>query len=407
MKRLILCFALLFAFSPAAAAAASPPATASPSPSPSPTPSATPSAPPTASPSAAPTPSHSPSPSPSPSASPGGPPPPPSPEQKLLAEVLAALDQAQAEQKAGESQLAPLNGQIELARAHQSAAAKQAAQDQAEIDSLRRAISANARQRYETRGLDLQRLLNARSLSDVWATAAESRLVADRSQRLLERLQSIQSRDKNSRSTARAELNKLLAQRGTLLDRLTRVKQRIDALKASLHGASDKVAALHGFNNGSGVVGGLVESDAGGWVPTSALANTTGAPGQCTWYAEQLWYLISDPNSPSVMGDGADVAPNLSKATGRPIQLEPEPGAIVSWERPLLDPYHGHVAYVAAVERSADGQVVSYTVWEMNYVGPFRVDTRQIPWSGTNPQIVFLAPPQPIDPIAEEAALKH
>ncbi len=321
--------------------------------------------------------------------------------------MLAALDQAQAELKAGESQLAPLNGQIEVARAHQSAADKQAAQDQAEIDSLRRAITANARQRYETRGLDLQRLLNARSLSDVWATAAESRLVADRSQRLVDRLQSIQARDKNSRSAARSELNKLLAQRGTLLDRLTKLKQRIDALKASLRGASDKVAALHGFNNGSGVVGGLVQSDSGGWVPTSTLAKTTGAAGQCTWYAEQLWYLISDPNSPSVMGDGADVAPNLAKATSRPIQLEPEPGAIVSWERPLLDPYHGHVAYVASVERSADGQIVSYTVWEMNYVGPFRVDTRQIPWSGTNSQIVFLAPPQPIDPIAEEAAVKH
>lgn len=321
--------------------------------------------------------------------------------------MLAAIDQSQAELKAGENQLASLNGQIETARARQSAADKQAAQDQATIDSLRKAVRANARQRYETRTLDLQRLLNARNLSDVWAAAAESRLVADRSQGLLDRLQSIQGRDKNARGSAQSELNKLLAQRGTLLDRLTRVKQRIDALKSALHGASDKVAALHGFTNGSGVAGGLVESDAGGWVPSSTLAKTTGDAGQCTWYAEQLWYLISDPNSPSVKGDGADVVPNLSQATGRPVQLEPEPGALVSYERPLLSPSYGHVAYVASVDRSPDGQIVAYTVWEMNYVGPYRVDTRLIPWSGTNRQIVFLAPPHPIDPIAEEAALKH
>src|SRR5207247_10196926 len=115
---------------------------------------------------------------------------------------------------------------------------------------------------------------------------------------------------------------------------------------------------------------GQVIAGAAGRVPAQRLSQTTGDSGQCTWYAEQAWATYSDPASPTLTGDGADVVPNLARALGRPPDLEPQPGALVSWQRPLLSAY-GHVALVAAVDRDPSGALTGFTVWEMNYQGPF------------------------------------
>jgi surface antigen len=133
-------------------------------------------------------------------------------------------------------------------------------------------------------------------------------------------------------------------------------------------------------------------------VPGSRLAQTTGADGQCTWYGEQAWVTYSDPSSPGMTGDGADVVPNLARAMGRPVELEPQPGSLVSWQRPLMSAF-GHVAYVAAVDRDGAGTLIGYTVWEMNYTGPFQTDARYVPWTGASAQVLFLSPPKPVDPV--------
>src|SRR5207302_1962918 len=80
----------------------------------------------------------------------------------------------------------------------------------------------------------------------------------------------------------------------------------------------------------------------------------TGDAGQCTWYAEQAWAAFSDPGSPTISGDGADVVPNLARSTGRAVELTPQPGSLVSWQRQMFGAY-GHVAYVAAVDRDGGG----------------------------------------------------
>jgi len=147
--------------------------------------------------------------------------------------------------------------------------------------------------------------------------------------------------------------------------------------------------------------GQVLAGAAAGRVPSNRLPQTTGADGQCTWYGEQAWLTYSDASSPTLTGDGADVVPNLARATGRPVELEPQPGSLVSWQRPLMSAF-GHVALVAAVDRDASGNLTGYTVWEMNYLGPFQTDARHVTWSGPSSQILFLSPPRPVDPIMEE-----
>jgi len=139
-------------------------------------------------------------------------------------------------------------------------------------------------------------------------------------------------------------------------------------------------------------------------VPSNRLAQTTGADGQCTWYGEQAWVTYSDPSAPTLSGDGADVVPNLARAIGRPVELQPQPGALVSWQRPLMSAF-GHVAFVAAVDRDPSGALTGYTVWEMNYVGPFQTDARHVTWTGPSSQVLFLSPPQPVDPIVKALQL--
>lgn len=118
---------------------------------------------------------------------------------------------------------------------------------------------------------------------------------------------------------------------------------------------------------------------------------------------QQAWVTYSDPNSPKLVGDGADVVRMLAQAIGWPYTLEPTPRALASWERPLMSQW-GHVAYVASVDRDGSGNLAGYTVWEMNFEGPFITNARHIVWAGPNALVVFMSPPNPVGPAAAEAA---
>jgi surface antigen len=139
-----------------------------------------------------------------------------------------------------------------------------------------------------------------------------------------------------------------------------------------------------------------------GPIPPNRLAQTTGADGQCTYYAEQAWVTYSDQSSPRLTGDGGFVVQNLASAMGRPVESEPKPGSLVSWLPPLMSAY-GHVGYVASVQRDSSGALLGYTVWEMNYTGAFQTDARHVAWTGSSSQIQFISPPAPVDPILIEA----
>lgn len=96
---------------------------------------------------------------------------------------------------------------------------------------------------------------------------------------------------------------------------------------------------------------------------TLRLGYNGGYPGQCTNYAH-----YKRPDLPAMMGNGGEwlgYARSYGFATG----YSPRVGSImVSGES-----WYGHVAYVESVSGG------SFTVTEMNYVGPYVVSRRTIP----------------------------
>ena len=95
------------------------------------------------------------------------------------------------------------------------------------------------------------------------------------------------------------------------------------------------------------------------YVKTSSGPNHFYA-GQCTWWVAQKRYV-------PWLGDAWQWYGN-AQSYGRPVGQKPIPGAImVTWESG-----YGHVAYVESVKGN------SFTVSEMNYIGPYVVSTRTI-----------------------------
>jgi len=303
-----------------------------------------------------------------------------------MAAAASAYLQAQQELRSVQASLVQLDQQIAGADQRIAAAEQRAAGDRQREDALRQQIGEYARSAYQTEGSQLTQVMEARSIGEVWDAMAEARVVAERQRSLLDQLDQIRRADEAARDAARAARDALAAQRQQAESRLVDLEVRMNGLIAAVNAAGQVLGA------------------AAGRVPSGRLAQTTGAAGQCTWYAEQAWVTYSEPSAPALTGDGADVVPNLARAEGRQVELEPVPGSLVSWERPLMSPY-GHVAYVAAVDRDPGGNLTGYTVWEMNYTGPFQTDARHVTWTGRSGQVLFLSPSKPVDPIMEDLTL--
>lgn len=308
----------------------------------------------------------------------------PPPPAVQVAGDSSAYQRAQADLSQARAALAQLDHQLASAQQQVGATDAAVAADAARSDALRSEIRAMARTSYQTEGSLLSSALDARSIGALWDTVAEARVVSERQRALLDQLEQLRRTDEAARAGAHALLGTVESQRAAAQAHLLQLQSEMSGLAATLQAA------------------GQVVSGAAGRVPGQRLPQTTGDAGQCTWYAEQAWVTYSDPTSPVMTGDGADVVPNLAQAMGRSVDLEPQPGALVSWERPLLSAY-GHVAYVAAVDRDPAGNLTGFTVWEMNYQGPFTTDVRHVTWTGPSPQVVFLNPPQAVDPLAAAA----
>ena len=308
----------------------------------------------------------------------------PAPPAAQMAAAAAAYGQAQQDLRSTQASVVQLDQGLAQADVRIAAADQQAAADRQREDALRQQVGEYARSAYQTEGGQLSQVLEARSVTEVWDVLAEARVVAERQRSLVDRLDELRRSDEAVREQAKAARDALARQREQALARVRDLEARL----AQLAGV---VAAA----------GQVLAGSAAGRVPGARLSQTTGADGQCTWYAEQAWVTYSDPSSPTLTGDGADVVPNLAAATGRPVELGPQPGSLVSWQRPLMSAY-GHVAYVAAVDRDAAGNLTGYTVWEMNYTGPFQTDARHVAWTGASGQVLFLSPPGPVDPIMAE-----
>jgi surface antigen len=294
----------------------------------------------------------------------------------------AQLAAAQGQLSDAQAAVANLTQMLDQARQQVVAADQKAADDKAKEDELRQQISALARNQYQTEGGQMLSVLQSRTIADLWNNLAEARVVAEHQQTLLNQLDAMRRADEAARAQARGTLN---------------------SVARSLGSAEGQVALLEGriggyavYINGAGQLAGTA-----GRVPSARVSQNTGLDGQCTWYAEQAYATYSDPKAPGMMGDGADVVANLARAEHRSPESEPQPGSLISWSRQFYSPY-GHVGYVASVDKDGSGNITGYTVWEMNYQGPFIADARHVNWTGPNWMVQFLSPPQPTDPIAAE-----
>jgi surface antigen len=303
----------------------------------------------------------------------------------------AQMAAAAAEYQQTVQQMRSLQGSVDqldhqLAQADQQivTARQKVASDRQREDALRLRIGEYARSAYQTEGSQLSQVLDAQSVAEVWDVLAEARVVTERQRSLLDQITQLRQADEAIRDQAQTARDALANQREDALQQIRTLESKLSSLAAAVAAAGQVLAG-----------------SAAGPVPANRLSQTTGADGQCTWYAEQAWVTYSDPSSPMLTGDGADVVPNLARALGRQVELEPQPGSLVSWQRPLMSVF-GHVALVAAVDHDQSGALTGYTVWEMNYVGTFQTDARAVAWSGPSSQVLFLSPPQPVDPIMEE-----
>lgn len=301
-----------------------------------------------------------------------------------MAAAASAYQQTQSDLRSVQASVVQLGQRMTEADGQIAEAQRRADADRQREDDLRRQIGEYARSAYQTEGGQLSQVLEAQSIAEVWDVLAEARVVAERQHALVDQLDQLVRADVAARDQARAAHDDLSRQRDQALARVRDLESRLGQLAAEVSAAGHVLAGA-----------------AAGKVPGNRLPQTSGDAGQCTWYAEQAWVTYSDQSAPRLTGDGADVVPNLARATGRATELEPQPGSLVSWQRPLMSPY-GHVAYVASVDRDGSGALTGYTVWEMNYTGPFQTDARHIQWSGASRQILFLSPPKPVDPIVEE-----
>jgi surface antigen len=311
----------------------------------------------------------------------------PQPPAAQMAAAAGAYLQAQQDIRAVQASLPQLDQQVAESDRMIAAADERAAADRQREDALTQQVGEYARSAYQTEGSQLSQMLQARSVTELWGSLAEARLVSERQRSLLEQLDHLRRTDEGLRDQARAAHDALAAQR-------SRAQARLRDLQAKLGGLAQAATAA----------GQVLAGAAAGRVPAARLAQTTGAAGQCTWYAEQAWVTYSEATAPTLTGDGADVVPNLARAEGRPTELEPQPGSLVSWQRPLMSAF-GHVAFVASTDHDASGALTGYTVWEMNYTGPYQTSTRHVFWAGPSPQVLFLSPPRPVDPVQEELSL--
>jgi peptidoglycan hydrolase CwlO-like protein len=301
-----------------------------------------------------------------------------------MAAAASEYQQTQQQMLSLQGSVVQLGQQLAQADLQIVAAQQRVASDKQREDGLRQRIGEYARSAYQTEGSQLSQVLEAQSVGEVLDVVAEARVIAERQRSLLDQIVQLRRSDEAIRDQAQAARDTLAKKREDALQQIRTLESKLESLAAAVAAAGQVLAGA-----------------AAGQVPANRLAQTTGADGQCTWYGEQAWVTYSDPSSPTLTGDGADVVPNLARAMSRSVELEPQPGSLVSWQRPLMSP-NGHVALVAAVDRDPSGAVTGYTVWEMNYVGAFQTDARHVSWSGPSSQVLFLSPPQPVDPIMEE-----
>lgn len=291
----------------------------------------------------------------------------PTPDQS---QKLSSLLQQLRQQQATVNKLAT---QVESEQATVSTLNAKVAADKVQEQKLNVQLNKVARIEYERPALTLTTILDAQNLGDLLSGVAQSRVIAKQQEQLYRAAKDLKAKDQADRSAAQTQLDRISKQKAEAVTLAARTESEISGLQAQQAAAAEQAegqpvvsadtpATVAKAAGGSPVTGGAAITLAPG--PT----NPNGfAPGQCTWYVAQIYSIPWSGN--------ANQWPAAAAAAGQAEGQTPVVGAIME----SADSYFGHVSVVTSVSDDND-----WTVTEMNYLGPYVVDTRQVTRATSN-----------------------
>lgn len=237
---------------------------------------------------------------------------------------------------------------------------RQIGEDQVQQAALAKQMQAVARVEYERPALSLTNILQARNLDQLLSSLAQARLVANKRESLYRQARDLHARDQAARQQAAQQISQIAKARDEAAQMVGQTQQMMQNAQGA---AQSRVQAVTQYAEAAAATSPAPGS--GATVPNRFVA------GQCTWY-------VANMRNIPWMGNAIEWWPN-ARAAGFAEGQTPQVGAIMV----TSESGYGHVALVTAVNGS------SWTVTEMNYNGPFVVDSRTIS-PGQTPVVGFI-----------------
>jgi surface antigen len=263
------------------------------------------------------------------------------------------VDQLSQQANAAKTKLDQLSNQVEGAQGKIDLLNRRLEQDQVRQKQLAVELTQLARMEYELPSLSLTTILQARSVDQLLSAMAQSRLVAAKQHDLLRESEQIHDRDAAARRQAARELATLNSARDEAAKIAAQVQAQLQTAQAAQSQALARQAQeLAQMSAPTRIL--PLSSQSGGTNPNRF------APGQCTWYVASKVYV-------PWLGNARDWWPN-ARTYGYAEGQTPQVGAIMVSN----DSVWGHVSLVTAVDSTG------WTVTEMNYQGPYVVDSRHV-----------------------------
>lgn len=260
------------------------------------------------------------------------------------------LGSLQRELQQDQAKLVALDNQVESTQGQLDNMNRKLGEDQARERDLNRQLSSLARLDYERPSFGLTTVLDARSLDQLMAEIAQSRLVARKQAELKRQADDLRRRDQETRDETTRKLSVVKSAR-----------QQASQIATQALDARDKALSRQQNSTLWGEAQEIASIAIAIATPPGSTASDHFPFGQCTYY-------VATRRDVPWNGNAIDWWQN-ARPYGRPEGSTPQVGAIMV----TRESGYGHVAYVEAV--NDDG---SWTVTEMNYLGWGRVDQRTI-----------------------------
>jgi peptidoglycan DL-endopeptidase CwlO len=290
----------------------------------------------------------------------------PTPGQDLSGQLSTLLQQLKDQQ----ATVNTLANQVESEQATVNTLNSKVSTDKQQEALLNHQMDQVARIEYERPALTLTTILDAQNLGELLSGVAQSRLIAKQQQQLFTASAALKAKDQQDQQAAQLQLDKISQQKNeataiaanTQSEIADLQQQQASAQAASSSSTSSSPAPLASASAAPAVAAGATIT----LQPGPSNPNRFD-PGQCVWYVAQIYSI-------PWMGN-ANQWPAAAAADGQAEGMTPVVGAIME----SADSSFGHVSVVTAVTDYND-----WTVTEMNYMGPFVTDTRQVSRGSSN-----------------------